>query len=154
MCKHSEGYLLRLRKDHPLSDVRGYVAEHRIVYEEHYKCCILPWTIIHHRNGIKTDNQVENLELTTRRCHPKIHFTGRRRPRDLVDRVHQSFMNRIKERMGGLTCSVCGINYVVGIKANWRRIADGYMCRRCDRTIFESNLRQVGYYRAYNCNDA
>lgn len=147
-CRHSEGYLLIRRPDHRFADVRGYVPEHRLVYERHHKCSLLANAIIHHINGIKTDNNIENLEATTRNNHPKIHQTGKRRPRDLVDRIHRAFLNTISERMSGVICAVCEIPYTeVGMRANWRRIADGYICKKCNKTIFESNLRQIGYYR-------
>jgi hypothetical protein len=59
--KVSHGYVLVLKPDHHYSNCDGYVREHRVVWEEHNKACLLPWGEVHHINKITTDNRIENL---------------------------------------------------------------------------------------------
>jgi hypothetical protein len=40
-----------------------YVKEHRWLYEQHHRVELLPHQNIHHKNGDRLDNRIENLEL-------------------------------------------------------------------------------------------
>ena len=65
--KHTEGYIeIRLTIDDfffSMTDSKGYISEHRLVMAKYLKRCLLPWEIVHHKNGIRDDNRLENLEL-------------------------------------------------------------------------------------------
>lgn len=84
----SHGYIkILVGQGHHLSDSKGYAYEHRIVAEKLLSRKLLKGEIVHHRNGIATDNRPENLEVVPSMHHHKIHHrtTGmdRRLPGEL-----------------------------------------------------------------------
>lgn len=54
----------------------GRCYEHRDVLEKHLGRKLLPSEHIHHKNGIKTDNRVENLEIMSAEQHFKLTQEG------------------------------------------------------------------------------
>lgn len=58
-----EGYVSVLAKDHPFADCQGRVLEHRLIMERVLSRYLGPIEVVHHINGITSDNRPENLRL-------------------------------------------------------------------------------------------
>lgn len=81
--KTSKGYIQVLLPTHKRADKCGYVMEHILVYEKEtgieipINCCI------HHLNGIKDDNRIENLCMMTNSAHTTFHNKNRKRKKNI-----------------------------------------------------------------------
>jgi len=64
--RQKAGYILIRVPSHPRAKANNqYVFEHILVIEEKLGRYLLPEERIHHKNGIKSDNRLENLEVWT-----------------------------------------------------------------------------------------
>ena len=57
------GYVVVNLPSHPMSNTSGWVYEHRLVMSELIGRPLYRDENVHHKNGVKTDNRPENLEL-------------------------------------------------------------------------------------------
>ncbi len=73
----ANGYKLIKVDDHPFADSKGYVREHRLVMEGFLDRFLEPEECVHHIDGDKLNNSIENLELMLIEGHVKLHHTGK-----------------------------------------------------------------------------
>lgn len=91
--KCSNGYILVRADGHPFSDRKGYVKEHRLTMEKHIGRFLKPEEIVHHKNGKRDDNRIENLELLESLSdHAKTHNKPGK----------QGFISYMKFQQGGI----------------------------------------------------
>lgn len=74
------GYWKVYKPDHPNAN-QSYILEHRLIWEETNGKRLPPNWIVHHLNGIKTDNRPENLVGMERGRHTRIEMGERLKKR-------------------------------------------------------------------------
>jgi len=129
--KHSNGYIQIRKPDHHFVDNRGYIFEHRYVWEQHIKASLLSWSIIHHKTHIKTDNRIENLEPFDSSEH-SIHHLKERRDNEMTKRkcarCHRGTRERTRMTEKGFVYTTSGWNRNILERSQW-------ICDVCNKTI-------------------
>lgn len=74
-----KGYLVEYKNGY---NVKGNAKQHRLIMEKEIGRRLGRDEVVHHKNGIKTDNRIENLQIMTRSEHSKYHRMIERQKRE------------------------------------------------------------------------
>ena len=81
--RRKDGYISIYLPTHPNCNKEGYVMKHHLVMEKEIGRLIMPNEVVHHKNHIRDDNRIENLELMTHSEHARLHMIERQKRRRL-----------------------------------------------------------------------
>lgn len=91
--KIHEGYYLVWLPDHPQAQGSGYILEHRLVMMNKLGRLLNKNELVHHKNGNKLDNSIENLELVLWGDHSRLHHKGKI--------IRQETKDKLKKALAG-----------------------------------------------------
>ncbi len=77
------GYILIYEPNHANAQSNGWIREHRWIMSEYLKRPLKEWEIVHHKNGNKKDNRLENLELMINSEHDRL----TRNPNPVIEKI-------------------------------------------------------------------
>jgi hypothetical protein len=92
----TKGYIMVKKDGYPGTNNRGYIMEHRYVMEKHLGRSLKKNEVVHHINGDKKDNRIENLKLMTHARHTIMHHTGKKRSKKTKELISQLAIQRYR----------------------------------------------------------
>lgn len=99
-----------------------YIAEYRLIMESHLGRKLTPNEVVHHVDGDKTNNDINNLQIMTRVEHQRIH--------------------RIKPLIM-INCANCGKEF--GITGKQQKQGRKYCCHKCAIENIVQEKKQKGW---------
>lgn len=92
--RNANAYIVVHRPDHQMSDKAGRLLEHRLIMAEHLGRLLEPREVVHHKDGNRSNNAIDNLDLMSgRKEHAAVH-------------AKESELYQLRQQ-GQLRCSAC-----------------------------------------------
>lgn len=88
------GYRMILQPNHPRADSGGYVMEHIVIWEQATGVSVPMNCCIHHLNGDKKDNRIQNLCMMQHTAHTVFHHTGAKRSAETKKKLSEARRKR------------------------------------------------------------
>lgn len=119
-------YDYALVKDHPNATSNGYVLYHRVVMENYLGRLLYSDEVVHHKDGNKHNNTIDNLEVLSNKEHSTLHAKRGRTYVELVckncGKVFYREKRQIKKGRDAFCSRRCNGDYQR--KHNWKPICE------------------------------
>jgi hypothetical protein len=116
------GYVRVYCPMHPYANTWGYVYEHRLVIEQSIGRTLIKGECVHHKNGVRWDNRLENLQLLSASEHSKI-------PKGIIgideSNLQGPVLNLKKKKTYVKICQNCQTSYEA------KRKSCKFCCKKC-----------------------
>ncbi|MFZ5365417.1 MAG: HNH endonuclease [Patescibacteria group bacterium] len=136
---HSQGYILIYNPKHIYCNKDGYIPEHRFKLECELGIIINPVKfIVHHKDGNKKNNKINNLQLLTRKDHRRLHEGWLRKMDGWYKHCHSC----------GVLLKVCEDNF-------YKRKSGKFIswCKNCNKNVvYERRFREKERRMADECS--
>lgn len=93
---HQGPYIQIKSNNHPFKDARGYVFEHRLVMEKYIGRYLTKNEVIHHIDGNRSNNLLDNLLLLKRGEHASTHHLGAKRSPESCAKIRLINIGRVR----------------------------------------------------------
>lgn len=87
--KRTDGYIALYYPLHPSANKDGYIMKHRYLMEKHLGRALSEDEVVHHINGKKADNRIENMVVMTPSAHMSYHARQRHQQRKMENKNDQ-----------------------------------------------------------------
>ena len=133
----SRGYIKIYKPEHPFNN-DGYVLEHRLVMEKYLGRYLKKEEIVHHKNEVRNDNRIENLEVMTVSKHNGLHSKGNKYR--VGKWLSQKAKNKISEKLSNF----------------WKKHSTivETKCTNCSKKIYRQQYRlkrSKHHFCSFNC---
>ena len=135
ITKTSHGYIDEYCPEHPHANNKGYVRQHRLIMERYLGRRLRADEIVHHKNGTKDDNRIENLELTTQREHRKIHsgWQHTKKAKEKISKAAKISQIGNQNAKGHKLSEECKLTWFKKGHVPWNKNQKGYKLKRRER---------------------
>lgn len=141
--KTKKGYVMVYRPNHERSDKNGRVMEHIVVFEESTGIKVPRNCVIHHLNGDKSDNRIENLCMMEIGAHTVFHHYGKHKSDDCKKKIGEKTRKRLQDPRNHPMWKEVDMNPILSDIANGTSVKDACEKYGISKTIYYKRLRCI-----------